>query len=34
MPVVELDKYKRGLINEIQNKRVFNGTAIMEAGIS
>jgi fructan beta-fructosidase len=31
LPVGELDKYKGRLINEIQNKRVFNGTAIIEA---
>ena len=30
-PVQELDKYKGRLINEIQNKRIFNGTAIIEA---
>ena len=31
MPVQELDKYKGRLINEIQKKQNFNGTAIIEA---
>ena len=30
-PVQELDKYKGRLINEIQHKYVFNGTAIIES---